>query len=72
MLTSFGLILTGAVGSAFGPQECFGFWISYAIYSVSRFLIAVGTRGINETGYVLALELVGSKNRTYAAIGKYT
>ena len=69
MLTSFALILTGAIGSAFGPQECFGFLISYTIYSLSRFLIAVGTRGINETGYVLALELVGSKNRNRAAIG---
>lgn len=69
MMVSYTLILTGAIGSAFGPQQdYFGFVISYAIYAFSRFLIAVGTRGINETGYVLALELVGSKCRTSAAI----
>ena len=30
---------------------------------------ACGTRGINETGYVLVLELVSSNKRTYAGIG---
>lgn len=69
MLASFILILVGFIGSAFGPQKIFGFWISYLIYAISRFLIACGTRGINETGYVLALELVGQSKRTYAGIG---
>ena len=69
MMASFMLILVGAIGSAFGPQQYyFGFMTSYVIYSFSRFIIAVGTRGINETGYVLALELVGSKSRSFAAI----
>lgn len=53
MLISFILILTGFIGSTFGPQKSLGFVASYTIYSVSRFLIACGTRGINETGYVL-------------------
>jgi hypothetical protein len=60
----------GAFGSAFGvQQEYFGITLSYLIFTISRFVIAVGTRGINETGYVLALELMSSKNRTFAAIG---
>lgn len=67
-MTSFILILIGAIGSALGPQAYFGFTFSYVIYAFSRFIIAVGTRGINETGYVLALELVGSERRTYAAL----
>jgi hypothetical protein len=63
MLTSFILIIVGSVGVAFGTQtKLFGFLFSYFIYSLSRFMIACGTRGINETGYVLGnwvgLELV--------------
>ncbi|RNA19574.1 organic cation transporter isoform X1 [Brachionus plicatilis] len=69
MLLSFCLMLFGFFGSTFGPQKIFGFTISYILYAISRFLIACGTRGINETGYVLALELVGTKMRTYAGIG---
>lgn len=53
MLLSFLLMLIGFFGSTFAPQKFFGFTISYILYSVSRFLIACGTRGINETGYVL-------------------
>ena len=55
MLSSFILILVGAVGSVLGPQQSFGFLPSYLIYALSRFLIATGTRGINETGYVLGI-----------------
>ncbi|CAF0795542.1 unnamed protein product [Brachionus calyciflorus] len=69
MLFSFFLILIGFIGTTFGPQQSYGFLISYIIYSISRFLMACGTRGINETGYVLALELVSTKKRTYAGIG---
>lgn len=53
MLFSFCLILTGFIGTTFGPQKSFGFMNSYIIYAICRFLIACGTRGINETGYVL-------------------
>lgn len=56
MFSSFIFILIGSLGCAFGPQDFYGqysFWISYTIYAFSRFLIAIGTRGINVTGYVL-------------------
>jgi hypothetical protein len=69
MLLSFIWLLLGFAGSALGPQKSFGFTISYIIYAVSRFIMACGTRGINETGYVLALELVGPRLRTRIAIG---
>lgn len=68
MLSSFILIILGGIGSAFGPQESFGFTTSYVIYTVSRFLIACGTRGINVTGYILALEIVGPSHRAFAAM----
>lgn len=67
MLSSFLVIIAGAIGVAFGPHESFGFEISFGIYAISRFLIACGTRGINVTGYILALEIVGSKQRAFAA-----
>ena len=53
MLSSFIVIIFGGIGVAFGPQESFGFSISYSVYAFSRFLIACGTRGINVTGYIL-------------------
>ena len=53
MLSSFILIILGGCGTAFGPQKKFGIQISYLIYSISRFFIAVGTRGINITGLIL-------------------
>ena len=53
MLSSFVVIIFGGIGVAFGPQESFGFSISYSVYAFSRFLIACGTRGINVTGYIL-------------------
>lgn len=68
MLSSFVIILLGGIGVAFGPQEAFGFKISILIYTISRFLIACGTRGINVTGYILALEIVGPSHRAYAAM----
>jgi hypothetical protein len=69
MLLSLIFLLVGYAGSAFGPQRVFGFMASYVIYMISRFLMACGTRGINETGYVLALELVSPKLRSKCAIG---
>lgn len=68
ILASFMLILVGMVGVAFGPQNAFGFKLSFILYAISRFLIACGTRGINESGYVLALEFVGQSKRSKAAI----
>ena len=56
MLFSLLLMFIGFLGSTFGPQKFFGFTISYILYAVSRFLIACGTRGINETGYVLGIK----------------
>lgn len=55
MLSSFIIIILGALGVALGPQESFGFSISFTIYAISRFLIASGTRGINDTGYILGM-----------------
>lgn len=68
MLSSFLLIIIGGFGSAFGPQKAFGPLISYIIYAICRFLIAVGTRGINVTGFVLGMEIVGVSKRTFAGI----
>ena len=53
MLSSFILFILAGLGSAFGPQESFGFEISFGIYAFSRFVIACANRGINDTGYIL-------------------
>ena len=55
MLSSFVLIILGGIGAAFGPQKAFGFYTSYSLYAISRFLIACGTRGINVTGFILGI-----------------
>ena len=55
MLSSFILIIIGGFGAAFGPQEGIGILPSYIIYASCRFLIAIGTRGINVTGFVLGI-----------------
>jgi MFS transporter, OCT family, solute carrier family 22 (organic cation transporter), member 4/5 len=68
MLSSFLLILIGGFGAAFGPQKSFGMWPSYIIYGCSRFLIACGTRGINVTGFVLGMEMMGPSKRLFAGI----
>lgn len=69
MLLSLLILLIGFIGSALGPQQSLGFVASYVIYTVCRFLMACGTRGINETGYVLALELVSNSKRSHIGIG---
>lgn len=69
MLLAFVLLTIGFTGMAVGPQESLGFVFGYTVYTISRFLMACGTRGINETGYVLALEMVSSKKRSRCAIG---
>lgn len=68
MLSSFILFIFAGLGSALGPQESFGFEISFIIYAFSRFVIACANRGINDTGYILALETVGVKYRAHAAM----
>lgn len=68
MFSSFILILIGGLGCAFGPQDSFGILASYIIYAISRFIIAIGTRGINITGFVLGMEIVGKSKRTFAGI----
>jgi OCT family organic cation transporter-like MFS transporter 4/5 len=68
MLSAFIMILIGIIGTAFGPQKAFGTLTSYYIYILSRFLIACGTRGINVTGFVLGMEMMGPGSRTFAGI----
>lgn len=68
MLSSFIMIILGSIGVAFGPQKNFGRTISYTIYAISRFIIACGTRGINVTGFVLGMEMMGPSRRTFAGI----
>lgn len=68
MLSSFIMIIVGSIGVAFGPQENFGRTASFVIYAVSRFIIACGTRGINVTGFVLGMEMMGPSRRTFAGI----
>jgi hypothetical protein len=58
MLSSFIIIIIGGFGAAFGPQKSIGPLASYIIYAFCRFLIAVGTRGINVTGFVLGIEFI--------------
>lgn len=68
MLSSFIMMIVGSCGVAFGPQKTFGITASYIIYMISRFIIACGTRGINVTGFVLAMEMMGPKKRVFAGI----
>lgn len=68
MLSSFIMLIVGSVGVAFGPQEPIGVLGSYIIYMISRFIIACGTRGINVTGFVLGMEMMGPSKRTFAGI----
>jgi hypothetical protein len=42
---------------SFGPQKSFGFWPSYLIFIVARFLLACSTRGISVSGFVLGSEI---------------
>lgn len=68
MLSAFVLIIAGSVGTAFGPRLGLGVMGSYVIYTASRFLIACGTRGINVTGFVLGMEMMGNDKRTFAGL----
>ncbi|CAF1154152.1 unnamed protein product [Adineta steineri] len=59
---------TGFICAFFPQKDKFGFWPSYLVYTFSRFILACSTRGIAVTGFVLATELVGPKNKFLTAI----
>jgi hypothetical protein len=56
---SFSFILMAVSGflCAFGPQPRYGFWPSYIIFIIARFLLACSTRGISVSGFVLGSEI---------------
>jgi len=53
MLLGVVALMFGSIGVAFSPQQSIGTLTSYILYTMSRFLIAIGTRGIFVTGFVL-------------------
>lgn len=44
---------TGFICAFFPQKDLFGFWPSYIVYTISRFILACSTRGIAVTGFVL-------------------
>ena len=62
MSVSFILMTISGFLSAFGPQAKFGFWPSYIIFVLARFLLACSTRGISVSGFVLGSE-IGKRGR---------
>lgn len=61
-------MVIGSIGSYIGIQVYFSFQVNYAIYVICGFLVAFGTRGLDEAGYVLALELVGPTKKAVSGI----
>jgi hypothetical protein len=57
MGVSFILMTVSVFLCAFGPQLQYGFWYSYVIFVVARFLIACSTRGVSVSGFILGAEL---------------
>jgi len=57
MSVSFILMSFSGFLCAFGPQPSYGFWPSYIIFIVGRFLLACSTRGISVSGFVLGSEI---------------
>ena len=57
MSVSFILMTLSGFLCAFGPQDAFGFWPSYIIFILARFLLACSTRGISVSGFVLGSEI---------------
>ena len=57
MSVSFILMALAGIICAFGPQDSLGFWPSYFIYMLGRFLLACATRGISVSGFVLGSEI---------------
>ena len=55
MLVSFLMFIIGGFGIAFGAQKSMGVAGGFAFYAICRFIVAVATRGINVTGYILGL-----------------
>ncbi|CAF2089270.1 unnamed protein product [Rotaria magnacalcarata] len=68
MSVSFILMSFSGFLCAFGPQDIFGFWPSYIIFVLARFLLACSTRGISVSGFVLGSEIVGPRKRLYTGI----
>ncbi|KAI3381222.1 hypothetical protein SNEBB_002699 [Seison nebaliae] len=68
MLLSFILMLIASLGCTFFPQKLFGFWPSYLLFVISRVVLAVSTRGISVSGFILGMEIVGIQARTHAGI----
>ncbi|CAF1208581.1 unnamed protein product [Adineta ricciae] len=68
MSVSFILMTFSGFLCAFGPQESFGFWPSYLIFIIARFLLACSTRGISVSGFVLGSEIVGPRKRLLTGI----
>jgi len=48
------MVLTGFICAFFPQKELFGFWPSYLVFTLSRFILACSTRGISVTGFVLS------------------
>lgn len=57
MGVSFVLMTISVFLCAFGPQTQYGFWNSYVIFVIARFLIACATRGMSVSGFVLGSEI---------------
>lgn len=57
MSVSFILMTASGFLSAYGPQPSYGFWGSYIIFVIARFLLACSTRGISVSGFVLGSEI---------------
>jgi hypothetical protein len=57
MSVSFILMSVSGFICAFGPQPKYGFWPSYIIFTIARFLVACATRGISVSGFVLGSEI---------------
>jgi hypothetical protein len=48
------MVCTGFVCAFFPQKTTFGFWPSYIMYTISRFILACATRGVSVTGFVLS------------------
>ncbi len=48
------MVCTGFVCAFFPQKTTFGFWPSYIVYTIGRFILACSTRGISVTGFVLS------------------
>ncbi|CAF0825280.1 unnamed protein product [Adineta ricciae] len=68
MSISFLLMTLSSLLCTFGPQKSLGFWPSYVIFVLARFLLACSTRGISVSGFVLGSEIVGPEKRLLTGI----